>query len=114
MRPPKERTGKSPLAEEEDITHTRRKGDTRTRVVRQKRLRVRARWQIQRGAMRNSMQGNVHRHESGLNARRWTLPRPLCSRVCEAAASGYLRAISRISQYITGLRAREVAARTST
>ncbi|KAH0953391.1 hypothetical protein HN011_004956 [Eciton burchellii] len=35
MRLPKERTGKSPLAEEEDITHTH--GERETQVVRQKR-----------------------------------------------------------------------------
>lgn len=58
---------------------------------------------------RNSVCKVMHGHESGLNARRRTPP-PWCWFVhlctCVAAAAGYLRAISRISQYITGARAR--------
>jgi len=67
--------------------HAWRKGDTgRAPETDGLVSRVRERWQIQRGAQQR-MQGNVHGHESGLNARRWTLPRPparcrLCVLAC--------------------------------
>jgi len=79
MRLPKERTGKSPLAEEEDVTHTHGERETHVHAscARNGRTRLASASEMAdtaKGYAQQRMQGNVHGHESGLNARRWTLP----------------------------------------
>lgn len=96
--------GKSPLAEEVGITRRGRWSYARESGTADPRFERTRGSEMADTTGRNSVCKVMHGHESGLNARGGgRLLRDAGSSVCVRAlhAAGYLRAISRISQYIT-------------